>query len=140
MPERLIVLDSHIWFWWINLENSRFPDFLIPWIENADQVGVSSVSCFELALAVQKGRLSLPVSPGEWFEYALAKSGIRLLSLSPQIAMRAVELHPVHRDPFDRIIIATALEWNARLASLDGKFKNYPELSEILLHKDERRR
>ncbi|MCP5426358.1 MAG: type II toxin-antitoxin system VapC family toxin [Gammaproteobacteria bacterium] len=129
----LIVLDSHIWYWWINLENERLSPTLVDDIETAPRVGVSAVSCFELALAHRRGRLALPQPPAEWLRHALAGSGVELLPLTPEIAARAVTLTEVHRDPFDRIIIATALEYDARLASLDGLFANYPELSSRLV-------
>jgi len=69
----------------------------------------------------------------EWFREALENSGIELIPLIPDIAARAVVLADVHRDPFDRIIIATALVENASLASLDLKFCEYPELKSLLL-------
>jgi PIN domain nuclease of toxin-antitoxin system len=49
------------------------------------------------------------------------------------MAARAVELSPVHQDPFDRLIIATALEYEAKLASVDNLFARYPELEAHLL-------
>jgi PIN domain nuclease of toxin-antitoxin system len=129
----MIVLDSHIWFWWINLEHYRLPSSLLAVIENAPSIGVSPVSCFELALAHRRGRLELPLSIREWFDLALAGSDIELLPLTPAISARAVELTDIHRDPFDRIIIATTLEMDARLASIDGHFASYPELAGRLI-------
>ena len=129
----MIVLDSHIWFWWINLEHHRLSSSLLAALENAPAIGVSPVSCFELALAHRRGRLELPLSIREWFALALAGSDIELLPLTPVISTRAVELSDIHRDPFDRIIIATALEIDARLASIDGHFASYPELAERLI-------
>ena len=102
-------------------------------IESAPSIGISPVSCFELALAHRRGRLELPQPPSEWFRCALEGSGVELLPLTPAIAARAVTLTEVHRDPFDRIIIATTLEYHARLASLDGLFASYPELSGRLI-------
>ena len=132
MPE-VIVLDSHIWFWWINLEHNRMPPAMLAEIERAPRVGVSPVSCFELALAHRRGRLELPQPVREWFALALAGSDVELLPLTPAIAARAVELPDMHRDPFDRIIIATALEMDARLASVDGRFVSYTELAGRLI-------
>ncbi|MEI7606102.1 MAG: PIN domain-containing protein [Rhodospirillaceae bacterium] len=129
----MIVLDSHVWYWWINLEHDRLPPGLLATIETAPRIGVSPVSCFELALAHRRGRLELPLPPGDWFARALAGSGVEVLPLTPEVATRAVALTEVHRDPFDRIIIATALDLDARLASLDGQFRNYPELSGRLI-------
>ncbi len=129
----MIVLDSHIWFWWINLEHHRLPTSMLAEIERAPQVGVSPVSCFELALAHDRGHLELPLPVREWFSLALAGSDVKLLPLTPEISARAVELPDIHRDPFDRIIIATALELDARLASVDGYFVSYTELAGRLI-------
>lgn len=129
----MIVLDSHVWFWWINLEHHRLSPYMLEQIENAGQVGVSAVSCFELTLAHSRGRLALPDPPAEWLPRALAGSGVELLPLTPEIALRAVGLTDIHRDPFDRIIIATAIEMDGRLASVDGHFDDYPELSGRLI-------
>jgi PIN domain nuclease of toxin-antitoxin system len=129
----MIVLDSHIWFWWINLEHHRIPSSMLAEIESAPRVGVSPVSCFELALAHRRGRLELPQPTREWFALALAGSDVELLPLTPEIAVRAVELPDIHRDPFDRIIIATALEMDVRLASVDGRFVSYTELAGHLI-------
>lgn len=102
-------------------------------IESADKIGVSPVSCFELALAHQKEKLQLPIAIDEWFELALEGSGIKLVLFDSKIALHTVKLTDIHRDPFDRIIIATTLELNAKLASMDGRFKEYPELTNVLL-------
>ena len=129
----MIVLDTHIWYWWINLEHDRLPPGMISTIENAPRVGIASVSCFELALAHRRGRLELPLPPREWFARALEGSDVEVLPLTPAVAVRAVDLTEIHRDPFDRIIIATALELDAKLASIDGHFPAYPELADRLI-------
>ena len=130
---QIIVLDSHIWFWWVNLEHGRLPASLLTEIGTASRIGVSPVSCFELALAFRRGRLELPLPPRAWFDFALAGSGVEVFPLTPAISAHAVELPDIHRDPFDRIIIATAIEMDARLASIDGRFAEYPELSTRLI-------
>ncbi len=129
----IIVLDTHIWLWFANADFNRFPEQWLEKIESADRVGISPVSCFEIALAAQRGRLSLPCSPREWFREALSPAGIDIFPLSPEISAKAVELSPVHKEPFDRIIIATALEYQAVLASIDGSFANYPEIADCLM-------
>ncbi len=124
----MIVLDTHIWFWWINKEHHRFSASWLTRIENADKVVVSPVSCFEIALANQRGRLTLSCDANDWLYDALTPSGVELLPITAEIATRAVSLSPIHKDPFDRIIIASALEHNAQLASVDGNFLLYAEL------------
>jgi PIN domain nuclease of toxin-antitoxin system len=129
----VIVLDTHIWFWTITQEFERFPSHWREIIETARQVGISAVSCYEIALAQQRGRLELPCAANQWFQDALEPSGITIFPLTPKIACRAVDLSPVHRDPFDRLIIATALEYEAKLASVDGLFPQYSELDTCLM-------
>jgi PIN domain nuclease of toxin-antitoxin system len=134
MPER-IVLDTHIWFWFINQEFDKFPHHWRNLIETTTRVSISPVSCFEIALAEQKGRLRLPCSVEQWLTEALEPVGITLSPITPSIASQAVRLSSIHKDPFDRLIIATAIVHQAQLASVDGKFPRYPELSTILLPK-----
>lgn len=124
----IIILDTHIWFWFINQEFERFPT---PWretIETNEQISVSVISCYEIALAQQRGRLELPCPVNQWFQSALEPTGITLLPLNPEIICCAIQLPPIHKDPFDRLIIATALEHRAKLASVDTLFSRYPEL------------
>jgi PIN domain nuclease of toxin-antitoxin system len=102
-------------------------------ISTTEKVGISAISCYEIALAHQRGRLELPCAINQWFNDALTPAGIELLPLTPMIAARAVDLSPVHKDPFDRLIIATALVYEATLASVDGVFRQYAELNDCLM-------
>jgi PIN domain nuclease of toxin-antitoxin system len=129
----VIILDTHIWFWIITQDFKRFPEVWQKDIETASKVGISVISCYEIALAEKKGRIVLPCPILDWFADAIDPSGIDLFPISSKIAIRAVNLSPIHKDPFDRLIIATALEHNAKLASMDGLFAQYPELKNCLL-------
>ncbi|NJM00838.1 MAG: type II toxin-antitoxin system VapC family toxin [Synechococcaceae cyanobacterium SM2_3_2] len=129
----VIVLDTHIWIWYINGNDERLPAGWLDRIESADTLGVASVSSYEITLAHQRQRLELPIPPEAWFEDALAPAGIQLFPLTPAIACRAVSLSSIHKDPFDRLIIATALGLKAMLASIDSNFAKYPELAETLM-------
>ena len=130
---QVIILDTHIWIWFITQEFSLFPAHWPEAIETADQVGISPVSCYEVALAQQRGRLELPCTVGHWLQEALEPAGITLFPLTAEIAYQAVTLSPVHKDPFDRLIIATALIYKAKLASIDGLFSQYSELDTHLM-------
>jgi PIN domain nuclease of toxin-antitoxin system len=132
MPE-VVLLDTHIWLWLINGDFEKFPSQWRDQIESADRVGVSPVSCYEIALAHDKGRIILPSTAQDWFRRALVPVGIELFPLNEAIAARAVKLSPVHKDPFDRMIIATALEYDAKLASVDSLFPKYSELVNHLM-------
>jgi PIN domain nuclease of toxin-antitoxin system len=89
--------------------------------------------CYEIALANQRGRLELPDTANRWFQDALEPIGIMIFPMTAEISVRAVNLSPIHRDPFDRLIIATALSYDTRLASVDSLFPQYPELQGCLM-------
>ena len=129
----VIVLDTHIWLWFINGNLDRFPSHWLDKIEAASMVGVSPASCYEIALAHNRGRIELPSTAQAWFETSLTTVGIELFPTTELVTVRAVELSPIHKDPFDRLIIATALVYGAKLASIDSVFCQYPELDLCLM-------
>ena len=129
----MIVLDTHIWLWWINNDQQSLDSIWQEHIASAEVVAVSAISCFEVAWLERHRRITLPCQPTDWFDKALSQSGIVLLPISPAIATRAVDLHEHHTDPQDRIIIASAIEHNAKLMSDDSKFAKYVELEGCLL-------
>ena len=129
----VIVLDTHIWLWLVHGQFDRFPSHWREQFESAATIGVSPVSCYEIALAAKRGRLALSKPLPEWFVAAIASADIELLPLTEIIATQAVNLTPIHKDPFDRLIIATALVYKAQLASIDRLFRQYPELADVLM-------
>lgn len=121
----MILLDTHIWLNWIICGKSSIPQRIEQAIETEDRVAVSAISCFEVALLVKRGRIELPLTITEWIENALTPSEIECLPVTCGIAEKSTALPDIHRDPADRIIIATALAFNASLASLDSTFAKY---------------
>ncbi|MBD2318717.1 type II toxin-antitoxin system VapC family toxin [Phormidium tenue] len=132
MPE-MIILDTHIWIWYVNENFDQIPTQWLEQIRQSEIVAVSAMSCYEVALAYNKGRLAIHIRVQDWLTDSLAPAGIDLLPLTPEITVRAVNLSPIHKDPFDRLIIATALEYGAKLASVDNLFSKYPELKNYLM-------
>jgi len=104
-------------------------------LELAESLGVSPISCYEIALANQRGRLELSYPLQEWIQQALTVAKIDIFSITPEIAIRAVNLSPIHKDPFDRIIMATALAYGAKLASIDNLFSKYVEIKDHLMER-----
>lgn len=71
----------------------------------ASELGVSTISCWEVAKLVEYGRLKLPCSLEEWMRQALSYPGIQLLELTPYIAINSTQLPgDFHKDPADQII------------------------------------
>jgi PIN domain nuclease of toxin-antitoxin system len=123
----VIVLDTHTWLWWIQGTAAELPAKMKALInDESASVGVASVSCLEVAWLAKKGRVVLPVPIDEFFTGALDGAGIILLPLTPVIAARSAALPDLHRDPIDRVIIATAMEHDADLVSRDELVSRYP--------------
>lgn len=129
----MIVLDTHIWVWWVH-EDERLTQAQREAIaaNEEDVIGVSAISCWEIAKLVEYGRLELPSSLEEWFEQALSYPAVQLLALTPEIAIESTRLPgEFHRDPADQIIVATAREYECPLVTSDGKILDYPHVTTI---------
>ena len=129
----MIVLDTHIWLWWIAGDAGPLSEERKKTIESEDIVAVSAISCFEVAWLERHKRITLSCPKEVWFETALAGSGIVMLPITPSIACTAVDLPKHHNDPQDRIIIATSIVHEAYIVSSDKKFHLYDELKGKIL-------
>ena len=126
----MIVLDTHIWVWWVHGDPSltRVQREVVEAHEAAG-LGVSAISCWEVAKLVEYKRLVLPCPTLEWLDQALAYPGVRLLDLSPRIATDSTELPgEFHKDPADQIIVATARVHGAPLLTADERILKYPHV------------
>ena len=126
----MIVLDTHIWIWWVH-NASELTEQQKKLIQDHEEqgLGISAISCWEVAKLVEYNRLNLPCSIMEWFEQALAYPGIRLLNLIPRIAVESTQLPGAfHRDPADQIIVATARIYDSALLTADDKILKYPHV------------
>lgn len=129
----MIILDTHILLWWIH-DNERLTRSQITTIEKneIDIIGVSSISCWEIAKLVEYGRLDLPLPLINWFQQALVYPGIHVLELTPEVAIESTQLPgSFHRDPADQIIVATARIYNCPLVTSDSKIIKYPYVKTI---------
>jgi PIN domain nuclease of toxin-antitoxin system len=126
----VIVLDTHVWVWWVHGAAQLPPAYQAYITANEPQgLGVSAISCWEVVKLVERGRLSLPVPVGQWLNQALSYPGVRLLPLSPEIAVESTHLPGTfHRDPADQIIVATARIYNCPLVTMDQSIRAYPHV------------
>lgn len=123
----MILLDTHIWVWWIN-GDERLTDSQKKIIEmnESDEVGVSIISCWEVAKLVEYNRLELNRSINEWIQLALDYPGITLLELTPEIAIESTRLpDSFHKDPADQMIVATSRILKCPLITSDNKLLEY---------------
>ena len=129
----MILIDTHIWVWWVH-DETRLTKAQIEVIKanEDDVVGVSAISLWEIAKLVERKRLILPCSIREWFEQALSYPGVRILELTPEIAIESTQLPgEFHQDPADQIIVSTARVHDCALVTSDDKILHYPHVGII---------
>ncbi len=126
----MIVLDTHAWLWWLSDPDQLGRD-VIKRIRGSERIGVAAVSCFEVAAAVAKGRITLDRGTLEWLQQALSAPRVELLPLTPAVAVKATMLGRFHGDPADRLIVATAILESAVLVTKDQRIRKYEAVSTI---------
>ena len=128
----MIILDTHIWVWWVQ-NDARLTAQHGQWLEDYQQdgLGISILSCWEIAKLVEKNRLILPLAINEWLELALTYPEVQLLNLNLPIIVDSTKLNGFHSDPFDQMIVATARYYNCNLLTADAKILNYPQVQTL---------
>ncbi len=130
----MIVLDTHVWLWWISN-----PEYLPPPAQQAiDQavsesgIIISSISTWEVALLIEKERLELSIDVRDWVRKTEDLPFVGFMPVDNTIALRSVSLPDnFHPDPADRIITATAMTMGLPLVTKDDKIINYRHVKTI---------
>jgi PIN domain nuclease of toxin-antitoxin system len=95
-------------------------------LRQALEAQVSVVSAWEIAIKVAAGKLQLAVPPAEWFSLLLERHDLREVPLDVETACAAAALPAIHRDPFDRAIVALARARAATILTSDDRIRQYP--------------
>jgi PIN domain nuclease of toxin-antitoxin system len=99
--------------------------------DHKDALHISAISAWEIAWKQRKGKLWLPLEPGEWIDLAVSNHGLKELLVSRSVAVASALLPEHHKDPCDRILIATAQEYGLTLITPDPRIRQYTEVSVI---------
>ena len=128
----MIILDTHIFIWWVE-RNPQLTESQFDLIENyrTDGLGISVISCWEIAKLVEKQRLGLNIPVEDWLTQALAYPDIVLIDLTIPIIVQSTKLVNFHQDPADQIIVATAKVYNCPLFTLNRKILDYPHVTTL---------
>lgn len=129
----MVILDTHIWIWWLH-EPNKLSHRQIDEIKKNEEdiIGISSISCWEIAKLVEYKRLALPLPIDDWFEHAFIYPGSQIINLTPDIAIESTRLPgDFHRDPADQIIVATARVYGCPVITADWKILKYPFVNSI---------
>lgn len=130
----MILLDTHALIWWCNNDASLSAKARRA-IEAEQHVGalaVSSFSCWEIAVLVQHKRLALSLSVTDWLALVTQLKAIRFIAVDNAIAVASVQLPGnMHKDPADRIIVATARSLGVPIVTADRQLQAYAHVNTI---------
>ena len=119
----LLLVDTHTLIWMV-AEVPRLGSQTAEALNRAGwecRIAVSAITPWEVGLLVSKGRLKLGAEVMHWIRSVLAKPGVQLAPLEPEIAVASTRLpFEMHADPADRILVATARHLGATLVTADG--------------------
>ena len=127
----MILLDTHIWIWWVN-EPEKLTQAITHHLDELSpaHIHISSISCWEVAKLVEKGRLQLSEPLSDWFDKAIDHSGITVINLERTIISDACNLPGTfHADPADQLIVATSRMKGLPLLTVDGKILAYEHVT-----------
>lgn len=97
----------------------------------ASNVYISSISAFEIGQKERSGQLKLPCPLKDWFLAMLIHHHLQELTISIEICAEATSLPLIHRDPFDRLIIATAMVHQLTIVTSDRIIPQYPQIKTL---------
>jgi PIN domain nuclease of toxin-antitoxin system len=134
-PGPLLILDTHVWLWAVEGATQKMSKPALEAVEDAGRhgrVAVSAISVWEVAMLEARGRISLSRPVEDWVHAALRAPGVRLIELTPEIAVESTRLPGgFHGDPADRILAASARVAGGVLATRDRALVEYARLGHL---------
>jgi PIN domain nuclease of toxin-antitoxin system len=124
-----LLLDTHVWVWFVSGDAGKLGPDVVLEIERGAREGrclVSVISVWELAMLEAKGRVRLGGAVDAWVAASRRPPGVTIVELTPAIAIESTRLPgDAHGDPADRILVATARQLGAVLATCDARILTY---------------
>lgn len=127
----MILLDTCTLLWMVGDQSNLSQQAKQTIAQNTDSIYVSSITALEIGLKHSRKRLQLPKPPLQWFDKVIELHGLTEIPVNSQIAFRSTVLPPIHKDPADRILIATATLHHLVLLSPDKHFQKYKGLEVV---------
>ncbi|MEK6581539.1 MAG: type II toxin-antitoxin system VapC family toxin [Nitrospirota bacterium] len=119
------LLDTHTFIWWI-MDDPKLPSYVRSIISDGDnELFFSAASCWEIAIKAQIGRIKLPSRPDIFISEQLALNAVQTLPIQVSHALHVFNLPRLHRDPFDRMIIAQSQLEDLLVLTLDPLIAKY---------------
>ncbi|RYE72732.1 MAG: type II toxin-antitoxin system VapC family toxin [Oxalobacteraceae bacterium] len=123
-----ILLDTHVYLWWLQ-DSPKLSNVARVRIDSASKVYISSASIWEATIKAGIGKLEVDVNQ---LVAEITNCGFDELPILARHAAMVAQLPDIHRDPFDRILVAQALCEPLRLLTADGILGGYSELVETV--------
>jgi PIN domain nuclease of toxin-antitoxin system len=126
-----LLIDTHLFLWAV-AEPERLPEETRKWLESPEnEVLFSAASIWELAVKLRTGRLQLSV-PLEKIVETARRMGFSELPVTLDHALAVQALPLLHRDPFDHLLIAQAVQEPARFLTIDRLLGGYSDVVEVV--------
>ncbi len=119
-----VIVDTHILLWWYE-NNSRLPEKYVVQLQTLEQrnnsVGLCDISLWEIAKLHELKKLQLQISVDSLLDKIYSESWLKILAISPEIALESTRLKNFHKDPADQLIAAAARVSQCPLLTVDKK-------------------
>jgi PIN domain nuclease of toxin-antitoxin system len=127
----VILLDTHIWYWWVSGQ-PRLSERQAKALSDSDQVVLSAISVWELCTKVASGKMTFDRPFEAWLDGALDNPRLSVVPVTFEIAVESSRLPgEFHKDPADRMIVASARLMDLDLVTADRKILGYPNVRTI---------
>lgn len=130
----MIVLDTHTLVWWVHGDGtlSRKAKAAITRELDGGRIVISAISAWEVAMLVEREKLVLSMDVGSWLATVAEIDAVRFMPVDIEVAVKSVELPgEFHKDPADRMIVATARKLAVPLVTKDEKIRAYAHVKTI---------
>jgi PIN domain nuclease of toxin-antitoxin system len=130
----VIVLDTHALVWWVSGDDtlSRKARQAIEQELAGGEIVVSAISAWEIAMLVEREKLVLSMEVERWLSTVAQIEAVRIVPVDVEISIKSVNLPgEFHKDPADRMIVATARKFAIPLVTKDEKIRAYPHVKTI---------
>ena len=118
------LLDTHIFLWWISDANRLSKEVFDIISDSSNQIYISSASIWEIAIKESLGKIEIDAN----LDTIIEECGFLELKISAKCANAVKSLPPIHKDPFDRMLIAQAKQWNLTLITIDQFIVKYRDI------------
>jgi PIN domain nuclease of toxin-antitoxin system len=121
-----LLLDTHVFLWYITADPKLPAPFRAAIQDPANEVYLSVASVWEAVIKHQLGKLPLSTPPADYLPRQRNAHGIASLPIEEGAMADLASLPPLHRDPFDRLLIAQAIQHRLTIATVDPAISTYP--------------